>query len=419
MADETKRVIDQTTDSSLSAGDYVIVDSESEGTRKFDLGTELTDIKQDLQELIDGGAGMTEDFKQALHNILEKVAFIDEDGQDYLDALDATMWPSASSISCVYTQSGTVYASDNIDSLKADLVVTALYSDSTTKVLKPSEYTLTGTLTEGTSTIAVHYGNLTTSFTVTVASRTVVSISAVYTQSGTIYSDDDIDSLKSDLVVTATYNDSSTAVLNDSDYSLSGTLDSITSTITVVCGSATTTFNVTVVLVGSTDYADALSNWFLTTTQTISYSDGKITMQTSQSNANAWNMYCVDRAKTLWDTVKGKKLRIRVTMESPNWVGDMSTTSPVNCVAIGVGIYKNATVTNMQASNRLKYGNKEVTALNAESQTFEIIFDCDVSNFDSGTGTPTSASTFGVYVYSATVNTTILTKCEVVEVITT
>ena len=48
MADETKRVIDQTTDTSLSAGDYVIVDSESEGTRKFDLGTELTDIKQDL-----------------------------------------------------------------------------------------------------------------------------------------------------------------------------------------------------------------------------------------------------------------------------------------------------------------------------------------------------------------------------------
>ena len=48
MADETKRVIDQTTDTSLSAGDFIIVDSQSEGTRKFDLGTELTDIKQDL-----------------------------------------------------------------------------------------------------------------------------------------------------------------------------------------------------------------------------------------------------------------------------------------------------------------------------------------------------------------------------------
>ena len=51
MADETKRVIDQTTDSSLSAGDFIIVDSQSEGTRKFDLGTELTDIKQDLLQV--------------------------------------------------------------------------------------------------------------------------------------------------------------------------------------------------------------------------------------------------------------------------------------------------------------------------------------------------------------------------------
>lgn len=51
MADETKRVIDQATDSSLSAGDYVIVDSQSEGTRKFDLGTDLGNIKDALLEV--------------------------------------------------------------------------------------------------------------------------------------------------------------------------------------------------------------------------------------------------------------------------------------------------------------------------------------------------------------------------------
>lgn len=58
MADETKRVIDQTTDQSLSAGDFIIVDSESEGTRKFDLGTELTGIKQDLLALEQEGYPM-------------------------------------------------------------------------------------------------------------------------------------------------------------------------------------------------------------------------------------------------------------------------------------------------------------------------------------------------------------------------
>lgn len=51
MADETKRIINQPVDTSLSAGDYVIVDSQSEGTRQFDLGSELRDIKEDLQTL--------------------------------------------------------------------------------------------------------------------------------------------------------------------------------------------------------------------------------------------------------------------------------------------------------------------------------------------------------------------------------
>ena len=37
MADETKRIIDQDNDQTLAAGDYVMVDSQAEGTRK-DLG---------------------------------------------------------------------------------------------------------------------------------------------------------------------------------------------------------------------------------------------------------------------------------------------------------------------------------------------------------------------------------------------
>lgn len=42
MADEKKRIINETTDTALaSSGDYVIVDSQTEGTRKFDLGAAL------------------------------------------------------------------------------------------------------------------------------------------------------------------------------------------------------------------------------------------------------------------------------------------------------------------------------------------------------------------------------------------
>ena len=68
MADETKRVIDQTTDSSLSAGDFVIIDSQSEGTRKFDLGTELTGIKEDLAQYEDIFTG---DVDESVQNWLD------------------------------------------------------------------------------------------------------------------------------------------------------------------------------------------------------------------------------------------------------------------------------------------------------------------------------------------------------------
>lgn len=46
-----KRITDQTTDTSLSSGDYVMVDSLTEGTRKFDLGTDLANIKGNIGNL--------------------------------------------------------------------------------------------------------------------------------------------------------------------------------------------------------------------------------------------------------------------------------------------------------------------------------------------------------------------------------
>lgn len=78
------------------------------------------------------------------------------------------------SISAVYTQSGTVYETDTLDSLKADLVVTASYDNSTTQTV--TNYTLSGTLTEGTSTITVSYGGKSTTFTCVVSVATPETI---------------------------------------------------------------------------------------------------------------------------------------------------------------------------------------------------------------------------------------------------
>lgn len=130
----------------------------------------LNDIQDAIIQIV------PDDVKQALLQIASKVAYIDEHGQDYYDALEVALYPDATlvSISAVYTQSGTVYDTDSLDSLKADLVVTATYSDSSTETV--TAYTLSGTLTRGTSTITVTYGGKTTTFNVTVTLNTTAVI---------------------------------------------------------------------------------------------------------------------------------------------------------------------------------------------------------------------------------------------------
>lgn len=50
---DANRIINQPSDLELSPGDVVMVDSATEGTRQFDLGTALTDVKSDIGDLED------------------------------------------------------------------------------------------------------------------------------------------------------------------------------------------------------------------------------------------------------------------------------------------------------------------------------------------------------------------------------
>lgn len=191
---------------------------------------------------------ISDDLKAALLQIAQKVAYIDSQGQTYYQDLYDALYPPATvvSISAVFNQgSAVIYDTDSLDDLRQYLAVTATYDDSTTEVV--TTYTLSGTLTAGTSTITAAYSGKTDTFTVNVtAAPTLSSISAVYTQSGIVLDADTLDSLKADLIVTATYSDSSTEVVAPTDYTLSGTLSTGTSTITVSYASKTTTFTVTV-----------------------------------------------------------------------------------------------------------------------------------------------------------------------------
>lgn len=160
-----KRITELATETTLKDGQYVAIDHATDGTKKYDFGGALTDLKEELENI----SGISDDVKVALLQIASKVAYIDDDGQDYYDALYDALYPPADlvSISAVYTQSGAVYDTDSLDSLKSDLVVTAHYSDQTTQTV--TSYTLSGTLEVGTSTITVTYAEKTTTFTVIVS----------------------------------------------------------------------------------------------------------------------------------------------------------------------------------------------------------------------------------------------------------
>lgn len=193
-----------------------------------------------------GSGGLTDDVKTALLNCFEHVAWIDDQGQTYYDALYSALHGGLVSISAVYTQTATIYTTDDLDTLRPDLVVTATYGDGTTREV--TAYTLSGTLTIGTSTVTVTYQGQTDTFSVTVTDTAYIT--AVFTQpQTTIYTDDSLDSLKSYLVVTYyTAPGATGTVLADSAYTLIGTLTEGTSVITAEYQGLTDTFNVTVVL---------------------------------------------------------------------------------------------------------------------------------------------------------------------------
>lgn len=114
--------------------------------------------------------------KVALLDIFQHVAYTDEHGQDYYDALESALFPPSSlvSIDAVFTQgSNVIYDNASLDSLKQYLVVTATYDDSSQGVIPSTGYALSGTLTAGTSTITAIYGNKSDEFDVIVTHATV------------------------------------------------------------------------------------------------------------------------------------------------------------------------------------------------------------------------------------------------------
>jgi hypothetical protein len=113
---------------------------------------------------------------------------------------------TVTSISAVYAQgSKIVYDTDSLDSLKDDLTVTATWSNHTTSTVASADYTLSGTLNEGTSAITVTYGEKTTTFNVTVVSSLLYELDQSTTLTGSNYINTNVQLLNQDIDFTILY----------------------------------------------------------------------------------------------------------------------------------------------------------------------------------------------------------------------
>lgn len=114
----------------------------------------------------------------------------------------------------------------------------------------------------------------------------LLSISAVYTQSGPVDVTDSLEDLRPDLVVTANYDNGSS--VNVTNYVLSGTLEVGTSVITVTFEGKTTTFNVNVTQYWTWNYkaSDGLKLSERTDLFNVTYKDGTETIEDGLLHVN-------------------------------------------------------------------------------------------------------------------------------------
>lgn len=235
------------TDTTLSVAGKA-ADGKATGDALDDLKEDLNDIEDRVEALEQGGTGgVSTSVRQALLILLKSAAYMETGLSDEIATIESwateitalSVSPSTASISGSGTQ--------QLTATTTPAGGTVVWSSSNTAVATVSSGGLVTGVSNGTATITASCGDKTASCTVTVSGfATLVSIDATYTQTETITTESSLSDLTSDLVVVATYDNSTTATLTSSQYTLSGTLTVGTSTITVSYGGKTTTFTVTV-----------------------------------------------------------------------------------------------------------------------------------------------------------------------------
>lgn len=211
--------------------------------RDADAQTRIATLEEDLAHIVSSAVPTT--VRQAIKTLFETGGYADTGLTDEMAVISS--W--ASQVTAItLNQSSISISGSSTSQLVATTTPaggTVTWSSSDTSVATVSSNGLVTGVGNGTATITATSGDVSATCTATISGfKSLVSISAVYTQSGTVYDTDSLDDLKTDLVVTGLYDDQSTETITD--YTLSGTLEVGTSTIVVSYGGKTTTFNVTV-----------------------------------------------------------------------------------------------------------------------------------------------------------------------------
>lgn len=202
-----------------------------------------------------GGQGLTPEERAAIVNLFRMATYTGDNAEGYIEILESHA--TLTGIDAVFTQGAAViYPTTSLDDLKQYLVVTAQYDDGTT--MNVTDYTLSGTLTAGISTITATYQGFSDTFTVNVTAQPVMTgINAVFTQgAAVIYTTASLDSLRQYLTVDANFSDGSSIRVNA--YTLSGTLAAGTSTITAAYEGFTDDFTVVVTAAPTVTSIDAV-----------------------------------------------------------------------------------------------------------------------------------------------------------------
>lgn len=146
--------------------DNTLSDSSTNPVQNKVVTSAIDELNESLETI--AANAFSNNAKMALIDCLVHMAWTDDGGQEYLSTLISKLKIYPVSISVTYTQAHTVYENSNFNILKLDLKVNATYSNGFVRELSDTEYTLSGTLAVGTSTMTVACGNATSTFTVTV-----------------------------------------------------------------------------------------------------------------------------------------------------------------------------------------------------------------------------------------------------------